>query len=195
MLTTLLLMLLMVPLTSQCTHRVFECVCEATGGRSLRIRRRCMNGETADEQRHQNHKHNGHEQHRPPIHRDPVDNSHQGFLREEQILEAGEWTFSIHTTTPEKHITVTLEVVARRPGCHIDASAVTHAQSTAAQTRGGVVANLTRHLAQFGSVLNVGRRQKTLAHTVFQTDGALTHAVNTHLRSLIALCHVVAVLR
>jgi len=70
-----------------------------------------VSGETLDEESHEDDKPHAHQQDSVPVRRDPLCNSQESFLIEEQIFQPDKRTLRVHLSALEEDITVALEVI------------------------------------------------------------------------------------
>lgn len=156
-----------------------------------------MHGTALDEDAHEDDKANAHQHHHVPVVRHPVGYREQRLLVEQQILQPHQRPLRIHRATPQKHIAISLEVVAGRTGPQADTSlrqVVQMVKLAGAPARIRVVAMLTGQIAELPlvNVRNDVRGEEALGHVPEQTNRPGALARDTQLRSVVALGLVVA---
>lgn len=181
-------------------HRPTQRFAEASRRRLLWIGAGRVHRTALDENAHENDEQNG-AQHAnvPEVHHVLLQRV-QCVPVEEQVFQPHQRPLGVDRPAPQEHVTVALEVVARRARPQRDAlgrQAHVQAELAGAAARGCVVAVLAGQLAQppLVDVLRVVRREEALGHVPQQANGAGAVALDAQLRAVVALGFVVARLR
>lgn len=159
-----------------------------------------MHSAALDENAHENNESDADQHHDVPVVRDPVGHREQRLFVEQQVLQSHQRTLRIHRATPQEHVAVALEVIARRswPQTYSALRQVVQVIELARTATGiRVVVLLTRQVAQL-ALVNVRddvRREEALGHIPEQTNRSRALAGDAQLRAIVALGLVVARLR